>query len=300
MIPSYGKVYAIGHAAIKDLFDGHVIGEEKIDGSQFSFMRKDRELYCRSRNQEICPDAPPNDFAPAVEAVLERFDKLHDGWIYRGEVLARPKHNVLCYDQVPEGNIALFDVDTGNQDYLTPEDKQHTAFRLGLGWVPVLFRGVLEDIGQLDSLLDQDSCLGGTKIEGIVFKAHGRYGRDGKTLMGKYVSERFKEVHGKDWKCRHPGKKEVRQELIEKLRTEARWDKAVQHLRDRGQLQEAPQDIGPLIREIMADVSEECQIEVKEYLWLWIKKDLMRGVTSGFPEWYKRKLAEGAFHASGD
>jgi ATP-dependent RNA circularization protein (DNA/RNA ligase family) len=37
MILSYPSIYALGHRAIRELFDGPVVVEEKIDGSQFSF-----------------------------------------------------------------------------------------------------------------------------------------------------------------------------------------------------------------------------------------------------------------------
>ncbi len=43
-INSYPSVYQLGHKAIQNIFDGKVVIEEKIDGSQFSFGMINRPL----------------------------------------------------------------------------------------------------------------------------------------------------------------------------------------------------------------------------------------------------------------
>ncbi len=94
---SYPKVYAIGHGAIAELFDGDVLVEEKIDGSQFSFGRSvDGELLMRSRGATIVPGSSDSKmFAAAIATVQSLSPNLIHGWTYRCEYLAKPKHNVL-------------------------------------------------------------------------------------------------------------------------------------------------------------------------------------------------------------
>ena len=41
------------------------------------------------------------------------------------------------------------------------------------------------------------------------------------------------------------------------VRTPARWNKAIQHLRERGLLEDSPRDIGLILREIPEDVLKE-------------------------------------------
>lgn len=81
-------------------------------------------------------------------------------------------------------------------------------------------------------------------------------------------------------------------------RNEARWEKAVQHLRDAGKLQGAPQDIGPLIKEFQTDLMEECAAEIKEKLYEYALPKILRGASAGLPEFYKAKLAKQQFEGA--
>ena len=55
---SYPKIYALGHAYLKELSLDPVIVEEKVDGSQFSFGLINGELKCKSHRKELILDAP--------------------------------------------------------------------------------------------------------------------------------------------------------------------------------------------------------------------------------------------------
>jgi len=294
-ISSYGKVYNLGHKALEHILSGAVTIEEKVDGSQFSFARAGDTLLCRSNGQQLNVNAPEKMFELAVMSCKERFDLLHDGWIYRGEFLSKPKHNTLCYGRVPNGNIVIFDIDKGEQDYLNYKDKIEEAKRIGLECVPFIHEGILSDISHFKDLLEQDSFLGNAQIEGVVVKNYSQFGLDGKALKGKFVSEKFKEVHNKDWKERHPGGTDIKDQISEELRTEARWEKAVQHLREAGTLTDSPKDIGPLMKEICQDSLTECEEHVKLRLFKWAWQDISRKLTRGFPQWYKERLLERQF-----
>jgi len=289
----------MGHSAIKDLFLDEVIIEEKIDGSQFSFGIKDGQLFCRSQNKEQFPESTDKMFKLAVEKVRDVQDKLTEGWTYRGEYLSKPKHNTLCYSRVPENNIIIFDIDYGEEDYFIPAGtmgKINVICELGFEVVPLLFIGKVEGYDEFVKFLENDSILGGSKIEGVVVKNYHRFGRDGKCLMGKFVSTMFKEKHQKDWKIRNPSKLDVIELLASSLKTDARWEKGVQHLRELGQLTNTAKDIGGLIKIIQQDIFEEEEEFIKEKIFEWAKKALSKKCTAGLPEWYKDKLLKEQFN----
>lgn len=290
---SYPKIYNIGHAAVTDLFAGAVVVEEKVDGSQFRFGIIDGKYRCWSKGKEQT-DAPDKMFEVAVE-MTENLP-LHPDWIYCGEYLSRPKHNTLAYDRVPKNHIVIFDIFRHGQHYYCPADKALEASRLGFETVPLLLVDtVFTSVHDIVALLDTPSFLGGTLIEGFVVKNYSQFTRDGKVMMGKFVSERFKEKNAKDYRLRNPAKSEVIGALGDQLRTEARWDKAIQHLREGGVLQQSPRDIGPLIKEIQRDVHDEEKEHIQDVLFKHAWGTISRRVIAGFPEYYKKKLAEEAF-----
>lgn len=293
---SYPSILALGHKGIEELFADEVVVQEKVDGSQFSFGTLNGTLYIRSKGAEIDPLNPPKLFAKAVSTVIglaKRPNVLWEGRVYRGEVLDNPKHNTLKYNRVPNGNVVLFDISTEGEHYERPEAVQLAAHEMGLEVVPTFFIGRVYDMVELVPLMDRESFLGGTKIEGIVVKNYYRFGVDHHVLMGKLVSEAFKEVHGTDWRLRNPNGRDVVQGIIDQLRTNARWNKAVQHLRDAGTLTDSPKDIGLLFRAVNEDVLKEEFEQIKEVLFKHFWRDIARGVTRGLPEWYKEQLTEG-------
>lgn len=293
---SYSSIYNLGHKAIADLLTVPVIVEEKVDGSQFSFGRFGTELRIRSKGQEMPIDAPEKMFAKAASSVRDLYDLLHDGWTYRGEYLQKPHHNGLTYDRVPAKHIILFDINDGEQSFLSAIDRAAEGRRVGLEVVPVLWEGPGSglSIDRLKQLLETPSVLGGQKIEGVVIKPfdYGLFGLDHKVLMGKHVSEAFKEVQKKAWKESNPKSGDILDRLIATYKTPARWAKAVQHLKEAGQLEDSPRDIGKLIKEVPSDVLAECKDEIADQLWKWAWPHVARGVTGGLPEWYKDRLLE--------
>lgn len=294
-IGGYSKVYAIGHYAIQGLLEADVLVEEKVDGSQFSFGNLEGELVCRSRGKDIILDAPEKMFTKAIEVITELYatHQLHEGWVYRAEYLSKPKHNVITYDRVPEKNLVIYDIDTGFECYLDWAQKNVEAKRLGLEVVPIFFHGRIKSMDELRSLLDTNSFLGGSKIEGVVVKRYGLFTVDGKTAMGKYVSEVFKEKHIKEWK--KGTTKDVVQNLILELKSEARWQKSVQHLKESGQLDGSLKDIGPLIKAVPVDVLEEEKQHIMDELFNHFWPQIRRAITGGLPEWYKEELAKKEF-----
>lgn len=296
---SYPSIYALGHRYVTDLLLDPVLVEEKIDGSQFSFGvfqgYEGRFLRARSKGCELNIIAPDNMFKRGVEAVQSIQDRLTVGWTYRAEYLAKPKHNTLAYDRIPKNHLMLFDINPGHETYLSYDEKVREADRLGLEVVPQLFYGKIEDVQHFRSLLDGMSCLGGQKIEGVVIKNYSRFGLDKKVLLGKFVSEAFKEVHAREWKASNPTQGDILAQLIRSLKSDARWHKAVQHLRERGEIEDCPRDIGKLMKEVPVDVEGEEGEYIKEKLFDWAWPHVKRGIIGGLPEWYKEQLLKKQF-----
>lgn len=295
MINSYPTVFAIGHKAIEGLFSGNVVVEEKVDGSQFSFGIVEGQLECRSKGKQLILDAPEKMFVKGVQTVRELEPLLHPDWIYRGEFLASPKHNTLAYDRVPVRNIIGFDIVTGLETYLSPEEKRAEFDRIGLETVPFLFSGIVSGMDMFNEFLTRVSILGGSKIEGIVVKNYELFTIEKKVALGKYVSEAFKEVHEGDWKQRNPTNTDFILELSKKYTTPARWGKAVQHLKESGKLEGSPRDIGGLMVEVPEDIKKECETEIKDALFNFYWPKMRRMAVAGLPEWYKQQLAHSAF-----
>ncbi len=121
------------------------------------------------------------------------------------------------------------------------------------------------------------------------------FGPDKKVLMGKFVSEHFKEVHAAEWKKSNPTNGDILLTLGNAYCTPARWQKAVLHLAEVGLIENSPRDIGKLIKEIPEDVLKECEGEIKQALFDWAWPSIRRRLTYGMPEWYKEELLKSQF-----
>jgi hypothetical protein len=296
-ICSYPSVYALGHPAVEELFDGTVSVSEKIDGSQFSFGVLDGELKMRSKGAEIFGVTTDKLFGPATHKAQELADSgaLIPNAVYRCETLRSVKHNTLTYGRVPAGNLYLYDVELEPNVFADALGLPAHAEKLGLEPVKLIGEGVYNSPKEVLDFLEQESCLGGCKVEGVVVKNYTRFGRDKKVLMGKYVSEAFKEKHATDWKKSNPSGKDIREEIGASYKAEARWRKAVQHLAEAGKLEGSPRDIGPLLKELGQDVRGEEEEQIKEMLWKWAWPTIQRKLSGGFPDWYKQQLLEKQF-----
>ncbi len=299
-IPPFPKIFEIGHHAIENLFQGEVEITEKIDGSQFSFgVAADSRIVMRSKGKELFFENPEKLFEVAIDWVRNNeasIRKLGPGCFVYGEFLRIPKHNVLAYERVPRNNIVVFGVRERQNLVSDYKRIQEVAASLNLETVPLLDTTTIGSFDDFKKYLAWESFLGGTVLEGIVVKNYHQYC----TLsdfnwisMGKFVREEFKETHAEQWG--HISGKNWFDEMKETLRTEARWQKAIQHLKERGELTESVQDIGKLLAEIERDFVEEEKERVKGILWKHQSPEILRHIKRGAPEWYKEWLAKKGF-----
>jgi hypothetical protein len=300
MIKAFPKIFSLGDKRVKDIFEDPVEITEKIDGSQFVFGKVNGHLFMRSKGAIIYPENPPSMFKEAVEYVLSIKDKLKDNRIFYCEYLQNPKHNVLNYNRIPHNHLMLFGVsdETGTEFFPYPIIKSFADY-LEIETVPLLYAGEIKIPEDLYRFLDKESILGGCKVEGIVIKNYFKQVFLGGVVLpimsAKFVSEKFKEVHRNNWKNEFTtrGKWES---YKESFRTEARWLKAIQHLKEKDELEFTPRDIGKLIKEILRDIIEEEKENIKDFLWKEFGEELLRNAIKGFPEFYKRYLIEQNFN----
>lgn len=297
-IGSYSKIRQFGHPETADLLNVAIQVEEKIDGSQFSWMKdSDGVLHFRSRNSVIYPEAADKLFQPSVLHLISVADKIPANAVFRGEAVCSTRHNHIKYDRVPSGHIVLFDVEDftteGIQFWWNPIGIETFAGNLNIEPVKV-FETLDPDqfnVEYLTGMVGQESQLG-NKAEGIVIKPLQRniFSKDGKLTMAKMVREDFQEEQKKSFKSENKNSQDIILMLQESFGTEARWRKAVQHLDEEGKLERDPKDIGLLIKEVQEDVKKECKDAIQEVLFNWAWKRVSRGLFKGLPEWYKQKL----------
>jgi hypothetical protein len=291
---SFPKIYHIGSPDIERLFIGSVEVTEKLDGSQFGFGRhEDGTLWMRSKGQEIYVGSVPKMFALAVATIQAIETRIPKGMTFYGEYLEKPHHNTMVYDRVPKHNIALFGADAGGGWVSDHRDLVFLANNFDIDVVPLLFSGEIKNKEKLDELLNMESVLGKEKIEGIVVKNYNERSKNfySSECFGKLVREGFKERNGATQIAQKP----TIEKFVEQFKTEARWKKAVQHLKDSDLLTLSPKDIGPLLKEIQTDLDIEEAGFIKEELYKMFKRQILSSATHGFPEWYKNSLAEKAF-----
>lgn len=295
-VPSYTSPKALGHKLTEDINMDRRVVQEKLDGSQFSFMKTaEGELLMRSRGKQIILDKPEKMFNPVVEYVKSIADRLATGFVYRGEAVCKPKHNTLCYNRAAKGGFVLFDIEDynlGPGNFVDHTSLGDWATALGVDVAPVyrvLEPGVEYTSGMFEEDFRRESVLGGV-IEGVVIKNYSKFFPDGKLMAAKWVSDSFKEKHRTEWKKSNPGSKDIANNIITSLAVEARYQKAVQHLAEEGKLTDTPKDIGAIMKEVHEDVLREEKDYIKETLYKHFRKHIMRGITAPIPSWYKAKL----------
>lgn len=294
---AYPKILHIGDKPIADLYNGDVEITEKLDGSQFGFGILDGVLTCRSKGKEQDIDDPDKMFIEGVNYVKSIQDKLANGYFYYGEYFSRPRHSTLAYDRIPKNHIALFGVLRPDKSLCSYQEMVEIADTLDLEVVALIHEGQ-SDPEHTIGLLDRVSMLGGQKIEGVVVKRYEDWLFLGRILTpvkaGKYVSEAFKEVHEKDWSRLNTGKGKY-DAMKDKYHSEARWHKAIQHLKEDGNFEGSVRDIGNLMKEITKDLTLEEKENMKEELWQIYGQDVVKYATVGFVDWYKQLIAKGEF-----
>ena len=301
-ISAFPKIFALGTDYIKDIFKGDIEITEKLDGSQFIFGKIEGELQMRSKGQKIYPESCQKMFEGAVEYVTSIEDKIPDNTVLYCEYIQKPKHNTLTYGKTPKNYLSVFAVSDELKNFnQSREEIEKIADLLGIDAIPLIWSGPggeMANVDKVKALIDKESSLGGCEMEGVVVKNYNQPfllgGQPIALMSGKFVSEKFKEVHYAKWGGENTSRGKW-QTFKDGFKTEARWRKAVEHLRDAGELENTPRDIGKLIKEVKTDIEQEEIDNIKNFLWKEFGSELLRFASGGLPEWYKEEILRNSF-----
>jgi len=300
MISAFPKIFTLGQRYIENIFEDEVIVEEKMDGSQFSFAKINGEMIYRSKGKRQMPECSDKLFKKGIDYLESIKERIPEGIQFYAEYLSKPKHNTLSYERIPKNHFMLFGVyDLNKQNFIwNREFMSNYVNLLEIDMVPTLFQGKISSFEEVKELMNTVSFCGKTKIEGLVIKNYHKDlfvgGHIIPIMCGKFVSEEFKEVHRANWSKdkTNKGKWET---FKDNYKTEARWLKAIFYLRDNGELENSPRDIGKLMKRVNEDITEENKEEIKKFLWKYFGKELLRNSTRGLAEFYKEYLAKQNF-----
>lgn len=294
---AYGKVEQFGRSpVIEGILEGNIEIEEKLDGSQFRIEIAPGKIV--TFGSKSIDNNIDKMFNKAIENTLNGLTGLlpnEDTITIFAEYLQSPSHNTLKYDKTPTNNICIFDI-ARNGVFMERAEKEAFASLLGFDCIPLLWKGNGREFTQemFDSLLTSKSYLGGATVEGIVIKNRSKFIDPvrfphfaGHFMKAKLVRKEFKEANRENWGY----KKGSIEQIIDGLVTNARYEKAYQHLRDSGQLQLNMRDIPSLMKEVCTDILEEEGESIKQIIWKAAWERISRGIMKPIPEWYKMKLA---------
>jgi hypothetical protein len=298
-LPYYTKVLTLGSSGTGEIFDGPVVLQEKIDGSQFRFGKnEDGEILFGSHRQNwVDPSLADKMFHGAVsylQGTMESFAFIRPDTYLFAEYLAKPKHNTLNYARTPKNGLVLFDCLQSGR-WVGREELREMALLFNVDLIPQFNAdadGSLS-VNTLRPLHDIESYLGGENIEGVVIKNYGKTIMLGGTvfpLFCKFVRSGFKERNDANFRATNPNDNLA--DYVNGFKNEARWKKAIQHMREDGRLTVSPKDIGPLIKEIQGDIRVEEAATIKDSLYKFFIDEITRRAIAGFPEWYKEQLLQ--------
>lgn len=309
---SYHKIQQIYKEEVKDIFDGHIIIEEKLDGSQFRIeINTNGEIKCGSRRiDDLGIDSMFKFATDQANHIFANYKPDVKMTVFC-EYLAKPKQNSIPYARVPLNNLILFDVKR-DTIYLDRPQKELFAKQHGMEIVPLLWEGEGSEIfdeekGTINEafkneLLKKQSILGHQKgfdkIEGFVIKNYNKlydvnrfrqYQESTHPWMSaKIVNDEFKEKNKEE----NPNRSQNLQKLKDVYRTEARCQKAIQHLQEKGILKGELADLKHLVPEVIRDIEEEEKETIKEALWNLFGKEIVGYASKEMIPYYKKHLAE--------
>ena len=266
--------------------------DEKIDGSQFTFGKNtDGQVWARSKTRYLDLVNPDKMFAQGVAEVLKAEARLVPGWTYVGEYLQKAKHNVLCYSRVPLNHVVVFDV-VDNDGLFLPYHQlvEHVAFLKAFEPVAcqadVNWATVVGFIASVNEPIDR-SQLGGVS-EGIVIKAGDHVST---RIIAKIVADRFHEVKtDRTERSQKNPDNDLGIALANKYCPAARFQKAVQRLRENGQASGDMTDIPKLRAELVSDLEGECMELIKDELYKKFRKGILQNSLKPLADWYTQLL----------
>ncbi len=273
-----------------DKFEGRVIVQEKVDGSQFSVQNIDGVLHFSNKGKII--PGKSQIYINTFVSLANKLSYFKEGYIYHGEAMRSLRPNTIVYDRVPRYYWILYEVIRISDNYmLTPEEVKEMIVGTNIEFLEPLYdnkydeipkntyKDIVDDIMLNISTNKLQSLLGGVP-EGVVFKAINRVD-DGtyRHRKNKFVRKEFAELN-------HTRKSKIADvsddEFIESIgliyNVEPRFQKAKQHLEENNKWKSNNNaNVGSMVGELDIDLLKEAEEDIKNMLfcrfWESIKKN---------------------------
>lgn len=275
---------------------GEIRIREKIDGSQIGFG-KDPEgrLWVRSRGKILVDPLVgtvdrSSGFGPAIDYIESIKNKINPDEFFYGEYLSRPHHGKIKYDRVPNNHIVIFESSDFDRKEFYSYDMRAEYMGFETAKEYDLDKSEMNMDGLKKAMDEAVPMLGGERVEGLVLKNYGQSGHEGQdrgdvdVLSMKIVQEDFREVK--------VVKAKGIDAFIERFSTHQRYEKALQHLKEAGELDGTDADIGRLCKEVIRDTREEESHVIEPWLDAYANKAFNRGLVKDVPAWLKKIRSE--------
>ena len=283
--------------------DDRVIIQEKYDGSQFTIY-KDEEgnLHYMNKNKSI--SGKGNVWLNSYLSLCKKTDFFKIGFFYHGEAMNSRQSHTVRYDREPKRFWVLYEIVRENGQILTPEEMTEHLKNTDIEVANVLYdnNGHTKETNYIDIAKDiiqkmEDgkiqSSLGGIP-EGVVLKVLNR-----KTDTDKVRNSRFKFVrqvfseqnHAKKEKLPTLNDDEIVQGIASVYDTDARKQKAIQHLKEcekKGWNEKnLTSNIGRMVEELDADLLKEAEEEIKDMLFIRFWPQISKGARGDLTNFIK-------------
>lgn len=276
----------------------------KYDGSQITFIRQpDDSILAYNKNKKI---SKSNKIFGKTITMFSSLvgPNLNSDYEYHGESITSIKHNLIEYERTPKYYFILFDIyDMVKRQYLTREEMEAEAKRLNIDFAETVYKNTdpkvlpKEKIKELMLGIEEGSLksyLGG-QIEGLVLKCDSfayKFRKNetiNRRLALKSVRDSFKEkITMKLEKSEMGTIQEKLEQIGQNYNTEARFHKAIQHLKERGEYKNNVKDMLNIVYELDNDFEKEYKEEVCEYLWAEFSDTIKANARKGFVDYYKQ------------
>jgi hypothetical protein len=138
---------------VRDLMNGYTMVYEKINASTLSFKRIDDTLYFfKGRNNEEINSINSmlySYFQDGIDHVkrtsLIWYKELPENWLFRMQYVIQNDNNMINYNNMPQNNLILSCIDTGNTIIEDPNVLKKWADRLQIDYAQPVFNGFLSE-----------------------------------------------------------------------------------------------------------------------------------------------------------
>lgn len=188
------KKKCLSEQEVKELSNGEVVIEEKIDGGivGISWDHDNFRHLAMGKHSPIPTNDNSKKFYGFNKWIYDHYEKIMlipNNWTINGEWM-RASHNIL-YDLLPDYFMG-FDIWDGYK-YIDYKSKEKIFKEFGFEMIPALYIGKVNGINDVLELIKKSKYSSFEKMEGVIVKNYA------KGLMGKFVTREFDDRIDEHW-----------------------------------------------------------------------------------------------------